>query len=59
MPDTRRNELARCLANIDRCLAKAEAIAADPEDELRESALDFLIEFQEARQNVETELRGE
>jgi hypothetical protein len=34
MPDPRRNELARCLANIDQCLAKAEAIAADPEDEL-------------------------
>jgi hypothetical protein len=58
-PDTRRNELARCLANIDQCLAKAEAIAADPEDELHDSALDFLIEFQEARRNVEARLRSE
>jgi hypothetical protein len=58
MPEIRRNELARVLADIDQCLAKAEAIAADPEDELHESALDFLIEFQEARRNVEAELRG-
>ena len=54
-----RNELARILAYIDQALANAEAIAADPEDELRESALDFLIEFQEARRNVEAKLRGE
>jgi hypothetical protein len=55
LPD-RRNELARCLANIDQALANAEAIAADTEDELHESALEFLIEFQEARRNVEAEL---
>ena len=60
MPETRRNELARALANIDQCLGNAEAIAADPEDDReRQSALDFLIEFQEARRNVEVELRGE
>jgi hypothetical protein len=59
MPDPKRNELARVLADIDHCLAKAEAIAADPEDELHESALDFLIEFQDARRNVEAKLRGE
>jgi hypothetical protein len=59
MPEIRRNELARVLADIDQCLAKAEAIAADPEDELHESALDFLIEFQEARLAVEAKLRGE
>jgi hypothetical protein len=59
MPDTRQNELARVLADIDQCLAKAEVIAADPEDELHESALDFLIEFQKARQAVEAELRSE
>ncbi len=59
MPDTRRNELARCLADIDQCLAKVEAIAADPEDELHDSALDFLIEFREARPAVEEKLRGE
>jgi hypothetical protein len=57
MPDTRRNELARCLADIDQCLAKAEAIAADPEDELHDSALDFLIEFQDVTRNVEAKLR--
>ena len=57
MPTARRNELARVLADIDQCLSKAEAIAADPEDELHESALDFLIEFQEARRNVEAKLR--
>jgi hypothetical protein len=56
MPDTRRHELARCLADIDQCLAKAEAIAADPEDELHDSALDFLIEFQEVRRAVEAEI---
>ena len=59
MPDTKRNQLARSLAEIDQCLAEAEAIAADPEDELRDSALDFLIEFQEVRRNVEAELRAE
>jgi hypothetical protein len=59
MPDNDRNELARVLADIDQCLAKAEAIAADPEDELHESALDFLIEFQEARRNVEAKLKSE
>jgi hypothetical protein len=47
MPDSRRNELARCVAFIDQALAKSEEIAADPKDELHESALDFLIEFQE------------
>jgi hypothetical protein len=59
MPDNKRNDLARVLADIDQCLAKAEAIAADPEDELHDSALDFLIEFQEARRAVEVKLRGE
>jgi hypothetical protein len=58
MPDTR-NELARCLADIDQCLAKAEAIAADYEDELHDAALDFLIEFQAARRALERELRGD
>jgi hypothetical protein len=58
MPDTKRNELARVLADIDQCLAKAEAIAADPEDECQQSALDFLIEFQEARRNVEAKLES-
>ena len=59
MPDTRRNELARCLAYIDQALANAEDTAADPTDELHESALDFLIEFQEARRDVEAKLRDE
>ncbi len=52
MPDTHRNDLARVLANIDQCLAKAELIAGDPEHEDHEPALDFLIEFQEARRAV-------
>jgi hypothetical protein len=30
MPDTKRNELARVLADIDQLLAEAEAIADDP-----------------------------
>jgi hypothetical protein len=59
MPDPKRNELARILADIDRCLAKAEAIAADPEHEDHDAALDFLIEFQEARRAVEMAMRGE
>jgi hypothetical protein len=58
MPDTLRNELARILADLDRCLANAERIAADPDDEDHDSALDFLIEFQEVRQRVEATLRG-
>jgi hypothetical protein len=59
VPDTRRNELARSLAYIDQALAKAEAIAADAEDEDRQSALDFLIEFQAAKRAVEAELSKE
>ncbi len=59
MPDTQRNDLARVLADIDQCLAKAERIAADPEHEDHESALAFLIEFQEARRNVEAKLNSE
>jgi hypothetical protein len=58
MPTTP-NELARVLADIDQCLARAERIAADPEHEDHEAALDFLIEFQEARRAVEVKLRGE
>jgi len=53
------SELARVLADIDQCLAKAEAIAANPEDEDHDAALDFLIEFQEARRAVEVKLRDE
>jgi hypothetical protein len=59
MPDTRRNELAGSLAYIDQALANAEAIAADAEDEDRQSTLDFLIEFQAAKRAVEVELKGE
>jgi hypothetical protein len=59
MPDRKRNDLARVLADIDQCLARAERIAADPEHEDHDAALDFLIEFQESRCNVEAELRGE
>src|SRR4051812_31782842 len=57
MPDAR-NDLARVLADIDQCLARAERIAADPEHEDHEAALDFLIEFQEARRAVEAKMRG-
>jgi hypothetical protein len=45
MPDTRRHELARCLADIDQCLAKAEAIAADPEDELHDQPWTSSLSF--------------
>lgn len=59
MPDTRRNELARALADIDQLLAAAEGLAEDSEtDGDRQSALDFLIEFQEARRNVEAKLKS-
>jgi hypothetical protein len=44
--DHRRNELARCLGGIDQCVAKAEAMAADPYDAgERQSALEFLLSF--------------
>ena len=57
---TRRNELASCLAEIDQCLAKAKDAIADPIDGgERQSALDFLIEFQETKRRVEVQLRGE
>jgi hypothetical protein len=58
MSDTRHTQLIRLLAYTDQALANAEDIASDREDELRESALDFLIEFQESRRNVEAELRN-
>ena len=54
----RRHQGARVLADIDRCVAKAEAIAAGPEHEDHDAALDFLIEFQEERRNVKAKLRG-
>jgi len=47
MPDPKRNELARVLADIDQCLAKAERIAPNPEHDDRRG-LYFLTEFQEA-----------
>jgi hypothetical protein len=60
MPTPNRNELVRCLADIDRCLAQAEAMADDPVDDgERQSALDFLIEFHDARRQVEAKLRKE
>ena len=58
MPDIRRNDLARLLADIDQCLAIAERIAAEPEHEEHELALDFLIEFQQSRRAVEAKLQG-
>ncbi len=56
---TRRNELARVLADIYRLLADLEEIAEDPEDDDRDLALALLIEFQEARRNVEVAMRSE
>jgi hypothetical protein len=58
MSQVRRNELARVLADIDQCLAKAEAIAGCPASEDHEFALDFLIEFESTRRLVEAELQG-
>jgi hypothetical protein len=55
----RHAELVRSLAYIDQALANAEEGAADPDDECQQSALDFLIEFQAARRNVDAELRGD
>lgn len=57
-PKAHRTELARVLADIDQCLAKAEEIAAFPDDDDHESALDFLIEFEATRLTVEAELRA-
>jgi hypothetical protein len=60
MPDTRRNELARCLADIDRLLAEGESIAEVPDHYgVRETVLDVLIEFQQEKRTVEAELRDE
>jgi len=56
-PKAYRNELARILADIDQQLAKAEEIAASPYDECRQSAPDFLAEFDEVRRGVEGESR--
>jgi hypothetical protein len=53
MPDTTRNELARVLADIDQCLARAERIAADPDHEDHDAAVDFLIEFQTADKDAD------
>jgi hypothetical protein len=56
----RRNELARCLADIDQCLAKAEDMTANPADDgERQAALEFLIEFQDAKRRGEAELSCE
>jgi len=55
---TDRNELVR-IADIDQTLAKAEEIAARPYDECRQSAIDFLNEFEPVRRVVEGKLRSE
>jgi hypothetical protein len=55
--NSRRNELARLLGFIDQSLALAEEMVAAPQDnEDLESAHQFLIDFQEAKQDVEAEL---
>jgi hypothetical protein len=59
MPESDRNRLIRVLAHFDQLLAESEAIAADTEDECQQSAIDFMIEFQDARRRVEAKLRGE
>jgi hypothetical protein len=57
---TPRHQLIRTLAEIDGILAESEDIAAHTDDDgERQAALDFLIEFQEAKQRVERMLRGE
>jgi hypothetical protein len=49
-----RAQLIRTLAEIDGILAESEDIAASTDDDgERQAALDFLIEFQEAKQRVE------
>jgi hypothetical protein len=59
MDADKRTRPARSLAELDQLLAEAEEIALDPTDGERDSALDFWIEFQETRRDVETRLRGE
>jgi hypothetical protein len=54
-----RNKLTRNLAEIDQLLAEAEDIAAGPEDDDRDEALELLIEFQLWKRVVEVELTGE
>ena len=58
MSNDGRAKLVRTLAEIDQQLAEAEDIAEN-EPEFRQSALDFIIEFQEAKRRVELQLRGE
>lgn len=54
----RRDELARLLASIDQDLALAEEMVAAPQDnDDLELAEELVVEFQEARRQVEAELR--
>jgi hypothetical protein len=56
---TPRTQLIRILADIDGLLAESEYIAATTDDDgERQAALDFLIEFQEAKRSLEPILRG-
>jgi hypothetical protein len=58
-PNTRRNDLARVLARIDRLLVEEEDIAATTDKVWeREIALNLLIEFQEEKRGVEAKLRN-
>jgi hypothetical protein len=53
------HKLSRLLAHIDQLIAEAESVASDPEDECRQSALDFMAELREVLEHVEGALRGE
>ena len=58
MLNSRRNELARLLGFIDQSLALAEEMVAYPQDgEDLQTAEELLLDFQEARRQVEAELR--
>ena len=57
MLNSRRNELARSLGFIDQSLALAEEMIAAPQDgEDLETAEELLLEFQEAKRQVEAGL---
>jgi hypothetical protein len=53
----RRDRLVRLLAVIDQELALAEDMATEPQDDVDlESALELMLEFHDARRDVEAEL---
>jgi hypothetical protein len=54
----RRKKLVRLLASIDQELSLAEEMATESHDDAdRQSALELMLEFQDAKRDVEAELK--